>query len=191
MARMKSSTKMKVWIVVVLLIVSAALILLGNVSKGFQNMNPGDWKLREANEENLYQALDFADVDSKLENGGDGITVTLEEDNVLKVNGTAEIDKTILVGTTILKAGTSYVFGSDLENGTNKTIYLRVVNTANDEVLASNYNAATVISGDELIIDTTVRIEIVIAEKTSINNLSLEVVLCEGDSADDLVDFYK
>ena len=191
MKRMKSSTKMKLWVVVALLIVSAVLILVGNVSQGFQNMNVDEWELRRVNEENLYQSLAFADTDGKLENGGDGITVTLDEDNVLKVNGTAEVDKTILVGTTTLKAGTSYVFGSNLKNGTNKTIYLRIVNAANDAVLARNYNAASVIDGDTLAADTAVKLEIVIAEETSLNNLSLEVVLGEGESVDDLVSFYK
>lgn len=183
--------KLMIKIVAIVLIACAGIVLLGNVSGGFQNMDPREWKLRDVNNENLFQSLDFADTDGVIENGGDGITVTLEKNNVLKVNGTAETAKNIMVGTTTLKAGTSYVFGSDLKDGTNGTIYLRVVNTANGSVLASNYNAASVISGDDLSADTDVSIEIVIAKDVTIRNLSLEVVLCEGEAASELVDFYK
>lgn len=188
---MRAKNKLMIKIVVIVLVACAGVVLLGNVSGGFQNMKPSEWKLRDVNDANLYQSLDFADTDGVLENGGDGITVTLEEDNILKVDGTAETAKNIMVGTTTLKAGTSYVFGSNLKNGTKGTIYLRVVNTANNAVLASNYNAASVISGDDLSADTTVSIEIVIAEEVSVDNLSLKVVLCEGEAASDLVDFYK
>ncbi|MBE6604352.1 MAG: hypothetical protein E7639_01430, partial [Ruminococcaceae bacterium] len=102
MKNMKSGTKMKIFVVVALLIACAGIVLLGNVSQGFQNMNPNEWQLRKVNTENLYQQLDFADTDGKLENGADGITVTIDDENVLKVNGTAQTEKVVVVGTTTL-----------------------------------------------------------------------------------------
>lgn len=188
--RVKSSTKMKIWIVVALLIVCGGLILLGNVSKGFQNMNPADWSLVEVNEDNLYQAFTFADDEGFLAKGENGLTVKLDDENVIKVDGEAEIDQTILVASYTLKAGTSYVFDSGFE-GSKGTIYLRLTDSANGAELKSCYNSAVVISGNEIAQDITVNLEIVIAEETDIDNLKIKPVLCVGSSVDDLVDFYK
>lgn len=184
---MRVKNKLMIKVVAIVLIACAGVVLLGNITGGFQNMKPSEWQLREVNKDNLYQDLTFADTDGTLEDGADGIAVTLEKNNVLKVNGTAEADKEIMVGTTTLKAG-SYVFDSSLKNGTKGTIYLRVVNTANDEVLASDYSAASVFTVSA---DTSVRLEIVVAKNAAIKNLTLEVVLCEGTAASELVSFYK
>lgn len=188
--RVKSSTKMKIWIVGALLIVCASLILLGNVSKGFQNMNPSEWSIVEVNEDNLYQAFTFVDDEGYLAKGENGLTVKLDDENVVKVNGTAEIDDTILVGTYTLKAGTSYVFDSGVE-GSKGTVYLRLTNSANSAEVKSCYNSAVVISGNEIAQDITVNLEIVVAEGTDIDNLKIKPVLCVGSAADDLVNFYK
>jgi len=189
--RMKSTTKMKIFVVVSLLIACAGMVLLGNVSQGFQNWDTAEWSLKKVNPDNLYQQLDFADTDGKLENGADGITVTIDDENVLKVNGTAQTEKVVVVGTTTLKQATDYVFGSNLTNGTNKTIYLRLVNNSTNAVLATCYNGATVISADNLAADTVVRLEIYIAEEATINNLVLRPVICTGAASDELVSFYK
>ena len=188
---MKSTTKMKIFVVVSLLIACAGMVLLGNVSQGFQNWDTAEWSLKKVNPDNLYQQLDFADTDGKLENGADGITVTIDEDKVLKVNGTAQAEKVVVVGTTTLKQNTDYVFGSNLKNGTNKTIYLRLVNNSTNEVMAACYNSSDLISADDLTADTEVRLEIYIAEDATINNLELRPVICTGAASDDLVSFYK
>ena len=188
--RVKSSTKMKIWIVAALLIACAGLILLGNVSKGFQNMNPSDWNIVEVNEDNLYQAFAFVDDEGYLAKGENGLTVKLDDENVIEVDGAAEIDQTILVGTYTLKAGTSYVFDSGFK-GSKGTIYLRLTDSTNGAEVKSCYNSAVVLSGNEIADDVIVNLEIVVAEGTDVNNLTIEPVLCVGSVTDDLVDFYK
>ena len=189
--KMKSKNRMKLFVVVALLVACAGMVLLGNVSQGFQNWDTEAWTLVQTNPDNLYHDLVFADVDGKLENGADGITVTVNDNNVLKLNGHAEEDKVVVVGTTTLKAATDYVFGSNLKNGSNKTVYLRLVNNTSGATIASCYNGSTLITGDKITTDTVVRLEIVVAEEASFNSLLLRPVICEASSTDDIVSFYK
>lgn len=188
---MRKSVKHIITIVAIVLVACAGIILVGNLSKGFQNLNPAKWELREVNDENLYQAMTIAaDDDGYLARGENGLTVSVDEDNVIKCKGTAEVNDTIMVGTYKLEAGKSYVFDSNIK-GSKGSVYLRLVDTANDAELKSCYNTAVVIPADELVTDINVRLEIVVVEDTGLNNLKIKPVLCIGTSVDDLVDFYK
>lgn len=155
MRRMKKKTKLGIAVVAGALALIAVIVALGNVTKGFQNLNPKDWELREVNEANLYQSATFMDEDGVLLSGKDGVEVTLTDANVLKVSGEAEQDFDVLVCTVKLEAGKSYVFGSNLKDGTNKTIYLTLVDTATSEVVASYYDKAVVIPAEEIAEDMT------------------------------------
>ena len=188
MRRMKKSTSRLIAVIAIALVAFAGIALVGNL--GMQALNPANWEFRSVNEDNLYQAMSFADNDGVLASGENGLSVKLSEDNVINVKGTAEQDEVIVVGTYKLEAGKDYVFSSNV-NGSKGTIYLRLTNVANGEEVKSCYNTTVVIDGDDISTDTTVKLEIVIAEDTTLNNLKIKPVLCLGAAEDDLVAFYK
>ena len=183
---MKKKTKALISVVAIVLVAFTGIILVGNL--GVQALNPAKWEFRSVNDDNLYQAMTFAD-DEFLANGEKGLTVSIDENRVIKVKGTAEENDVILVGTYKLEGGKSYVFDSNIK-GSKGSVYLRLVNTANDEEIKSCYNTSVVISGNEIPSDVNVRLEIVVAEGTSLNNLKIKPVLCIGTSAEDLVEYY-
>ena len=185
---MKKKTKALISVVAIVLVAFTGIILVGNL--GVQALNPAKWEFRSVNDDNLYQAMTFAD-DEFLANGENGLTVSIDEDRVIKMKGTCELDNgdVILVGTYKFEAGKSYVFDSNI-NGSKGSVYLRLVDAATDEEVKSCYNTAVVISGNDISTDTNVRLEIVVAEDTSLNNLKIKPVLCIGTSAEDLVDYY-
>ena len=185
---MKRTTKLLITVVAIVLIACAGIVMIGNLSKGFQNLNPTEWEMHEVNENNLYQAMTFADKDGLLADGENGITATIDDDNVIKVTGTAEEAFTVTVGTYTLKANTSYVFDSSF-NGSKGTMYMRLKSGENE--LAKAYNSTVIITADKLAADCPVTLEIVFAEGVSADNVKIRPVLCVGTTADDLVDFYK
>ena len=119
--------------------------------------------------------------------GADGVTVKLTDDNELKVNGYAETAQEIKIGTYMLDANTSYVFDSSLNDGSNKTVYMVVKMGAT--LLCKSYTGPVVISAEKLTTDTEVSVYLVIAEDVNVN-CTLRPVLCEGNTINDLVDFY-
>lgn len=188
MKKLKFNKKALLSVVAIVLVALTGIILVGNL--GIQALNPAKWEFRSVNEDNLYQAMSFADKDGTLANGENGINVTIDEDRIIQCKGTAEVDDIIVVGTYELEAGKSYVFDSGI-NGSKGTVYLRLTDVDNDEEIKSCYNSAVVISGDEISDNTTAKLEIVVAKDTSLNNLKIKPVLCIGTSATDLVEFYK
>ena len=175
-----------------ILLVGLLIVLIGNLSQGFQDMNPENWDIRVVNEDNLYQDLDFKDADGTLQdaNGIYGITVTLTEDNELKVNGTAEGDQRIVVGAITLKAGTSYIFDSSFNNGSRGSMYMALENEAGNAI-AESYVNAVVIDGETVLTeDTVVYVVLHIADDTSVANVTLRPIICEGNDVDNIVSFY-
>ena len=123
---MRSSTKTKIFVVVAVLLAGILLVAFGKITGGFQNLSPDEWVFREVNEDNLFQTVAFGDVDGTIENGANGVTVKLTEDNALKIEGTAETDLSITIGTFTAEADTTYVFDTSLSKSTNGTIYITV-----------------------------------------------------------------
>ena len=185
---MKAKTKRIIAVVATVLIASFALILLGNLSGGFQNWETDEWKLRKLNPKNLYNDLTFAaNAEGVLADGSTGIFAEIDEDNnVIEVEGTAETDTTIVVGTCSLKAG-SYVFDSSMSNGTKGTVYMSVVNSSTGEELAASYRGPVVFSVSA---DTNVKVQVSVNAETKVD-LTLKPILCEGKETSDLVGYYK
>lgn len=177
------------WLTAVALVLVAVTVtaLIGNLSGGFQN-GVSDWKLREVNEDNLYQSLTFGDKNGVWASGENGISVKLKDDNSIKVSGTAEIDMEHNIGTIALKAGTAYVFDGSLKEGSNNSAYLRIVDE-NGVELATSYRGPVLITADKLTVDTNAVIWLKIMDETELN-VTLRPVLCEGTSIDDVIDFY-
>ena len=161
------------------------MVKLLNLEKVWE---PDQWELVSVNEKNLYQSVTFCDEDGMIAEGEDGITVELNEDKVLKIDGVSKDDKTYTIGSTTLKAGTSYVFDSSMTNGSKGSVYMSIRNTVTDTVIASSYNKAIVIEALEA--DTAVSIEITIVAETEVN-MKLKPILCEADSVDNIVNYYK
>ena len=174
-----------------ILVVGLLIVMIGNLSNGFQDMNPADWDLKVVNEDNLYQQVVFKEENGILKdaNGVKGITVSLTEDNELKVNGTAEGDQRIIVGSITLKAGTSYIFDSSFAKGSQGSMYMTIENEAGT-ALAESYVNADVIDGTTLTADTVVYVVLHIADDTSINNVTLRPILCEGNDVNNIEAFY-
>lgn len=189
--RMKSSTRRWVTILAVVLVSVTLAGVLGHITGGFENLfQPSKWVIRAVNENNLYQSLDFADEKGVISDGADGITVSLNDDHVIKVSGVSEAAQAHVIGTYTLKANTSYVFDSSLSNGTKGTIYMAVRMVDDGEELVASYTGPAVISASKLTADTEVEIVVYIADKVSLRNVNLKPILCTGKTADDLVSFY-
>ncbi|MBQ8356220.1 MAG: hypothetical protein IJX39_00265 [Clostridia bacterium] len=182
---MSKTVKRLLGVLGVLLVGVLLTVLVSNL------LGIAEWNVKEVNEDNLYQSLTFADANGVIASGEDGISVKLdEEDNTIKVKGTAGADVTYLIGTTTLKAGTSYIFDGSLEEGSNQTIYVSVVNKSTGEVIKSSYRDAVLISADSITADTEVKIEITIKADTTVNE-TLEIILCEGNDVDEIVNYFK
>ena len=181
--------KAKKWIAIIaaILVGVSLLVVIGNLSSGFQN-GPKDWDLTVVNEDNLYQAFSFADNDGILATGEKGVAAKINEDNVVSVNGEAEGAVEINIGTYTLKANTSYVFDSSYE-GTKGTAYVVLVDASGND-FAACYSGETVIPGNSIGSDMEVTLVMKIADGTDVN-AKLKPVLVEGTSANDLVSFYK
>ncbi len=188
MRKMKNKTKKIIKFVLLALAGIALFAAVANVSSGFDNMNPKDWKLRTVNEDNLYQQMAFADNKGVFENGADGLTVKLDEEtNAITLSGSPEMDKNVMIGTLKLKANTSYVFDGDLSNGTNKTVYMYLTNNSTGEIIKS-YNGPVEISA--LSQDTEFTLSVFVAKDNSIRK-TLKPIICVGENVDDVVGFYK
>ena len=190
MSRMKTKTKRWIGAIALVLVAVALCAVLGNLSDGFQK-GPSEWKLREVNPDNLYQTMDFADTDGVINDGVNGVTVKLGDDNVIKVNGNSGADQAISIGTVTLKANTAYVFSSSMGSTSSKqTMYLSLNNTAGNELWAA-YTTSVVIPATAITTDMIVTLTLNIAEDVDVDNVSLRPVICVGESADDLIGFYK
>ena len=187
--RMKNSTKILLACIAMVAVAAVLIVMLGKVTAGFQNWDTDEWKLLQNNPENLYHSLEFQDVNGVIADGSNGISVKLDDENhSVRISGTAEADGSYLIGTTTLKANTTYVFDGGLDNGTNKTICVSIVNASNDEIVKTSYTGPVLVS--DILSDTEVKIVVTIAEETSVN-VTIRPVLCVGSTVEDVVSFYK
>lgn len=186
---MRFKTKRWIGAIAVVLVAVALCAVLGNISEGFQ-IGPSDWKLRKVNADNLYQSMTFQDTNGVLENGENGITVKLLEDNVIDVNGTAGTDLTVKIASTTLKKNTAYVFDGSLNDGSNQTMYV-TLETSTGTVVTKSYTGEVVIPASAVTADTEVYLTLHIAKDTAANHVKLRPILCEGADTDDAVAFYK
>ena len=186
-----NSNKFKKILAVVGIVLAAVMLcaVIGNVTGGFENLfKPDEWTFRSVNEDNVYQSFAFADKDGVINDGVNGITVKLDEYNAVKVKGTSEGDQAIIIASGTLKANTTYVFDSSLDDGSGKTIYMSIVDESG-EVLAASYTGAVVV--DALSADTTVYVKLnVAADYEAKYTITLKPILCVGESADDLIKFF-
>lgn len=168
------------------------LVLIGKASGGFTDFE--DMRLREPNEKNLWQSMTIPN-DGKIASGEHGLTVKVNEDGQVKINGTSEEQCEYVLATGTLAKNTSYVFKSGLTNGTAGTVHIvicRKGDTSESGVLATSYNGYNTIDGSKLTQDTEVEVVLIVNNKdVSVSNVTLEPVLCVGTEEADLVKFWK
>ncbi len=169
---MKKSTRTTL---IICAIFMAAVMLLGFVTAGFQQWSIDEMKdnaARKVNPDNLYTAECLTLVDS---NTGDGIAVDVNEKNgVIKLDGTADTDITLEVGTVVLNAG-EYTLTA-IDGASNATIYMTA--TIGETVYKFDFTPGNTISVTAD--NTTVSLSIHIMQDTKLNNLQVLPVIVEG-----------
>ena len=184
---MSKKTKKILVCVAAFMAVVFTVALLSKATAGFDNLfHPDEWSLKEVNEDNLYQKLSVnaAVKNGIVADGADGVMIELDENNCIKIDGTAEKDVTYALGTVTLPAG-SYVFDSDINNGSKGSVYMSLLN--GDAVVAEGYRGEVVFT---LATECTVTVTVTVKAEADVNK-TLEPVICVGADADDLVSFYK
>lgn len=134
---------------------------------------------RKVNEDNLYtvECLELYDT-----NDGDGISVDVDEKKGgIKLNGTANVDKTYTVGTVTVPAGTYTLTACD--GASRAGVY--VTASAGSTTYNFDFTPDNTVQISE---EVTLTITIHVAEDAELNNVWILPVIVEGDEA---ADFYK
>ena len=172
---MKKTTKRTVLICSIFM---AAIMLLGFVTAGFQQWSIDEMKdnaARKVNPDNFYTAECLTLVDS---NTGDGIVVNVNEKNgVITLDGTADTDITLDVGTVVLNKG-EYTLTA-IDGASNATIYMTAkIGSTEYKFDFTPGNTITVASDN-----TNVSLSIYIKEETKLDNLKILPVIVAGDES--------
>ena len=188
--KIKRGARRWISILAVILVSVTVCGFIVSISDGGKDFfKPSEWTLREVNEDNLYQQADFKATgeDKVFLDGRVGVKASLTDDNTIKVNGEAQedIDKVIATGT--LKANTSYVFDSSLNDGTAGTIYMSI--KVNGEEYGS-YGGPVVIDASKITSDCQYSICLYIKKDHNVGRIELKPILCEGTSTKDVISFY-
>lgn len=169
---MKKSTRKTI---IICAIFMAAVMLLGFVTAGFQQWSIDEMKenaSRKVNPDNLYTAECLTLVDS---NTGDGIVVEVNEKNgVISLDGKANTDITLEVGSVVLDAG-NYTLTA-IDGASNTTIYMTA--TIDSTVYKFDFTPGNTIAVTSD--NTTVTLRIHIEQDTELNDLQVLPVIVEG-----------
>ncbi|MBO4284061.1 MAG: hypothetical protein J5958_05505 [Clostridia bacterium] len=154
-----------------------AVSVLGMVTQGFQKWKPADVKetalskiLKERNPDNLIDEIE-------LEDGKDvtsDISYKVDKYGRVTLNGTASATSAVVYATVELEAGTYYLTGDDVRSS-NKTAYLAIFDSSNNQVKRADMGAFTVSE------TATYTIRIVVFEDGVISNYELAPVLSTAE----------
>lgn len=162
-------------------VIISALAFIGNVSHGFENLNPKDWEIQQVNEENLIKVENYT-IEQGLYNPGTGISVDVKKDGTFIVDGEhgGSEDLNIEIGTVDLTAGT-YTFKSGYKGAGLYKAYLKLVT-------ADGYKTADFGQPVEIGTNTSAKLVLVICPEAELNNAKFAPTLAEGNDA---IDFYE
>ena len=169
---MKKTTKRTILICSIFM---AAVMLLGFVTAGFQQWSIDEMKdnaSRKVNPDNYYTIECVELVDS---NTGDGIEVDVNEKNgAIRLNGTADVDMTLELGSVTLDAG-EYTLTA-IDGASNATIYMTA--TVGSTVYKFDFtpNNTITITSD----NTVVELSIIIKQDAKLHNVQVLPVIVEG-----------
>lgn len=173
---MKRSTKNLVMTVCICL---AVVALFGFLTKGFTSLNiKGNFE-KERNEANAIAKTDITLKDGKLSNG---VTVKVNSDGSVTLNGKATADATVKYAEISSLAAGTYTF-TGAEGGTTGTYYMTA--TSGSTSIQSDFTG-----GNKLTLSSAAKtvVEIVIKKDATFFNVTLYPVLYTGDTE---VSFYK
>ena len=169
----------------IIAIVLVAVVALGAVSFGTGLIKVDDDKAydqfgKKPNEDNIYTVECMTLEDS---NDGNGITVNVDErTGAIKLNGTASVDMTYVVGKVNLKAG-EYTLTA-IDGAGKNTVYATI--SIDGTEYDFDFTPANTIKPNADYNDC--QIKIYIKEGAELHNVTVLPVIVEGDEAQD---FYK
>lgn len=167
--RFTKSAKKTIWTIVAIALV---IVCIGLVVKG-----PVSILSRERNPENLIK-LDSIELKTGKSATSD-VQVDVDENGVVKLNGTVSADEDLVYASVELKAGKYMLTGA--KDGSQRTYYLALKNGA--EEYRSDLEGVISISST-----TTFDVIIHVEDGTELKNVKIMPVLVEGETAGT---FYK
>ena len=174
----KSKRTAKTIGVIAAIILGATLLTstVGFMSDGFIKSNPLEWVQKDLNKNNLISVDDYLIKDDEDLDLGKGLTGTVNEDGVIKLNGKAEKENIYTVANVTLKPGTYTISGVD----SSSKYGIQVVYGSN--LAKSGTNSETF----EITTEQSVAIQIYVAEDTRLIYKSFKPCLVEGDEPEGL-----
>ena len=179
---MKASTKKKLKKFLVGALAALALIgttaMIGNLSDGFKNLNPKDWEILQANENNLI-LKDALDDKVKSETG----FIVTTKNGVVSLTGknNGVYNDTVKLGTIKLPAGT-YTFTTakdGVNDGTTTfTYYMSLTDDAGTVNMIADNEAIVVTE------ETEYNISVTVAADQKVDGIKLYPVIVEGEDAE-------
>ena len=173
---MKRTTKTMLLTVCICL---AVVALFGFLTKGFTSINIKENLERERNEANAIAKTDITLKDGKLSNG---VTVKVNSDGSVTLNGKATADLTVKYAEISSLAAGTYTF-TGAKNGSTGSYYLSA--TSGSTTIQSDFtgsNKLTLSSAAKTVINIEIK------KDTTFFNVTLYPVLYIGDTE---VSFYK
>lgn len=145
--------------------------LVGFATNGFTEKDPTVWFEKQLNPDNLIKVDDYLIEDGQ--DDGNGVKVKIDENGVIKLNGTAQKDVEYHLCDVVLEPGEYTISGikSDVKSGL--------------KVTGANLEAKAGTSGATFTVEyvQTVSISIYVAEDTFSFNRTIEPCLVSGDAA--------
>lgn len=165
-------------IVAAILAIVMLVSWIGNLSGGFDNMNPADWQLYDRNENNLIGAEALVE---EFDNGN-GFTIKRNDDGSLSINGKNESTEAqnIELGTIELEPGTyTFTTGKDGKNkdATNQYFNMALVN--GDIVHTADFGGTITVTTK-----TTYTVRLTLGGEKSFTYRTLYPTLVAGDDAE-------
>ena len=180
---MKTKTKQTIKKVVIYALAVLALVgtmaVIGNLSNGFQNLNPKDWNVVERNDKNL---IPLTGMEERYRSDV-GVNIK-QSDGVLTLTGTnkSTADASIAIASFKLPAGT-YTFTTALEGINDNTSvygYYMKLAKASDGSLVANADGTSAFTIAE---ETEVTLSVVVAPDEKLDNIKLYPAIVEGTEA--------
>lgn len=179
---MKATTKKKlkkfITYALCALALVAAMAVVGNLSNGFQNLNPKDWEILQPNENNLI-LKDALDDKVKSETG----FIVTTKNGVVSLTGknNGAFNDTVKLGTIKLPAGT-YTF-TTAKDGVNDdtTAYTYYMSLTDDA------GTVNMIADEKVIVvteETEYNISVTVAADQKVDGIKLYPVIVEGEDAE-------
>ena len=179
----KKKLKKVLLIAASLLVTVMCVSWVGNLSGGFENMNPADWQLFERNDKNLIAVDDLVE---EFDNGS-GFTIVRDSNGTFTIDGKNEATdaQVVELGTVTLQPGTyTFTTGKNGKNDAANNYYFHMTleNASGSVSYSADFGGSF-----EVTQETTYKIKLTIGAEKTFNNRVLYPAIVAGTEA---VDFY-